>query len=58
MGRVIRVDFRNRVRIPGRDDYLASADRLQSAARGVDDKTAASLRRLERAQRERAARFR
>ncbi len=55
MGRVIRVDFQNRVRIPGRDDYLASADRLATAAIGQDAKTAASLNRLATVQRERAA---
>lgn len=57
MTNVIRVDFARRVRIAGRDDYLASADRLATAAQSLDDKTAHSLNRLAAAQRERAARF-
>lgn len=57
MGQVIRVDFENRVRMPGKADYLESADRLATAAQTEDPKTAASLRRLETAQRERAATF-
>ena len=57
LGQIIRVDFQNRVRMPGRDDYLESADRLATAAVGQDEKTAASLNRLATVQRERAARF-
>ena len=57
MTNVIRVGFARRVRIAGRDDYLASADRLATAAQSLDDKTAHSLNRLAAAQRERAARF-
>lgn len=55
MSNVIHFDFARRVRIPGRDDYLASADRLATAARGQDRKTASSLLRLAAKQRERAA---